>query len=528
MLLAAVILVGITLRILALASRSALWGDEAALAMNVEPRTFFELGRPFVYRQVAPWGVMAGIKIATLIFGTSDAAFRMFPFIGSVSAMVIVYPVARRIGGRSAGLLSVALVAVSNWGVFYATETKPYAIDAGVAALLFWLCARVFDARDRREPLISLTLVGIVAAWTSLAGLFVLGACGAALLWDALTERDVRRIGIVSAISAVWVFAFWVHYNGFIVKSGVPGSANAIAYWNPGFAPFPPKELSDLRWYFGKYFYAFEVPGGLGVRYVTGLVAALGIWVTYRRSKQMGILVAGPIALALLASMIDRYPIIGRLLMFATPTIAIVVGVGLGRLIEDRRPALRVAAVALGLLIIAPATSKALDRVGPLNRANFGDLMTALGQRRQPNEKVLIAGQGMATMYDHYGPKNGLGKEFLSTDDVRTFGEAGRFVFLPEAAGLVFGDDRVWLILSTFVDSRDPKRLKRDTEPLSTFIPRYFERHGGIRLETHVADDTTLLLYDLSAAVVPAGEARFENPKSGSRSGAFDSTQGQP
>lgn len=494
--------------------RTSLWGDEAALALNVEPRAFLDLGQPFVYRQVAPWGVLAGIKVMTLLFGTSDMAFRALPFVGSLAAVLLVYPLARRLAGPTAGLVAMVLMGASLWMAYYAAETKPYAVDAAVTSLLMVLTARVLEAPDRRSRWVVLVGVGALATWTSLPSLFVLGACGAALVYDAWRSgRGGRRIFVIVGIGLFWIVAFAVHYQMFVVQSAVSTSKGAAIYWNPGFAPFPPKDLSDLRWYVGKYFYAFSVPGGLAYRYLAGVVAAGGfVWAMSKRRYLLCLMLGGPAVLVVVASMMEKYPVIERLLMFLVPVMMIFVAVGVARLLDDRRWSLRLLGIASLAGVVAPVLGSTFDFLALDGRpADFASLLEVIEERREPGEPIYLAGAGLATVFDHYGPKYGLGREYVGTSDLREFDPEGRYVRLPEMAGMVFGEPRVWFILSTYYDAKDPKIVKRSVEPLSRFVPRYLDRCGGRRLSTVEAKDIELVLYDLSEATLPPGPDKYRN-----------------
>ncbi len=510
----AILVFGLVARLGQLWYRPAFWGDEAALAMNIEPRGFLELGRPFVYRQVAPWGVLAGIKLTTVLFGASDLGFRMFPFAGSVVALLVVYPIARRFAGPVAALVAMFLMACSANLTYYAAELKPYAIDAAVAGILVWLTLRVLEARHDRVRWFVLIAFGAFAGCLSLPSLFVSGACGAALLHDAWTNgRDLRRIGVIAAVGVLWVGAFAVHYQAVIVQSSVATSKGASVYWDPGFAPFPPKDLSDLRWYVGRYLYTFQDPGGFAHKYLAGAIGFAGFVVAVaRRRVQMLILLVGPALLCLLASMLHKYPALERLLMFGVPAMVVLMGVGLAAMIERRAWIGGVAALACLLTVSMPRLEESFDFiVYPISGVDFEDLAAELGAQREPGEPVFLAGSGLATIYDHYGPKYGLAKDYVGRYDPRRFDDEGRFIHLPKIAETLFGRPRVWFILSTYEGSKDPNKVGRTEEALSKFIPRYLERHGGREISRVEAYDMILVLYDLSGAVPPEGAEKYEN-----------------
>ncbi|MEQ9495624.1 MAG: glycosyltransferase family 39 protein [Deltaproteobacteria bacterium] len=511
---AAVLLFGIVARVGTLLYRPSLWGDEAALALNVEPRSFFELGKPFVYRQVAPWGVLAGMKLSTLFVGATDFGFRLFPFLGGIVATAAVYPVARRIAGPIAALSAMFFIGCSSTLTYYGAEVKPYAIDAAVAGVLMFLTVRVLDRPHERARWWVMGVAGVVAGWISLPSLFVLGACGATLLMDAWSSaRDLRRVGLIAALGLVWVVAFAVHYQMVIVQSAVASSKGASAYWDPGFAPFPPKELSDLRWYVGRYFYSYSNPGGLAHKYLAGAIGGAGIITALvRKQHKLLMLVAGPALLALMASMLRKYPAIERLLMFAVPSMGILMGVGIAVIAERRSWLVGAVAVACIATVTVPVLPETFEfTYAPAAEPDFEDLARELSARKEPGDLVYLSGAGLGTVYDHYGPKYELPMDYLGRYEPRRLDDNGRFVNLPRLVDDVFGRDRVWFVLSTYQGTKDPKVVGRSEESLFAFMTRYLDRHGARRLETVDGYGMVLILYDLSEVVRPEGDDKYEN-----------------
>lgn len=510
----AILAFGLTARIGQLAYRPCFWGDEAALAMNIEPRGFLELGRPFVYRQVAPWGVLAGIKLMTVLFGATDVGFRLFPFLGSVIALLVVYPIARRVAGPVAALVALFLMASSSIVTYYAAELKPYTIDAAVAGVLIWLTLRLLDAPEQRRRWLALLAAGVAAGCLSLPSLFVSGACGAALMFDAWSSgRDFRRMGVVAAIGVVWIVAFAVHYQAVIVQSTVTTSKGASVYWDGGFAPFPPLELSDLRWYVGRYLYTYQNPGGFAHKYLAGALGFAGfVTLVVRRQWRMVLLLVGPAVLVLIASILHKYPVLERLLMFGVPMMTVLMGVGAAAMVQSRSWVAGVAALACVFTVTVPKLDETFDFfVYPTPQVDFADLARELSTRREPGDLVFLAGSGLGTTYDYYGPRYGLAKDYLGKYDPRRLDDEGRFVHLPRLAEQLFGRPRVWFVLSTYHGDKDPKKVGRSEEPLSTFLPRYLDRYGGRAVSRIDAAGMILVLYDLSRAVAPEGAEKYEN-----------------
>ncbi len=75
-------LTAVVLRCIHYFGRSSMWLDELASAFNISERNFSQLATETLdFNQVAPLGFLWLQKLATMVFGLNDHAFRFFPFV---------------------------------------------------------------------------------------------------------------------------------------------------------------------------------------------------------------------------------------------------------------------------------------------------------------------------------------------------------------------------------------------------------------------------------------------------------------
>src|SRR5438132_550706 len=130
--LVALLALGTGLRLVALVADRCLWIDEAMLALNLVQRSPRQLLDPLDYNQGAPFGFLLAMKGSISLFGASEWALRLVPFLGSVAGLVGFAFITRRLLPAGAALLAVGLFAVSPHLISYAGEAKQYATDAAV------------------------------------------------------------------------------------------------------------------------------------------------------------------------------------------------------------------------------------------------------------------------------------------------------------------------------------------------------------------------------------------------------------
>jgi 4-amino-4-deoxy-L-arabinose transferase-like glycosyltransferase len=485
------IALGAALRIWHWATRAPLWADEAALAMNIGPKGFSEMGRPFVLYQLCPYGYLAISKISTLLFGTGEHALRLVPLLAGTAMLAAVALAARRIASRAAALVVLAFAAVSPQLVHYSAELKPYQMDATIAALLLLLAVRVLERPDARH-LAALGVAGAVAGWISLPSIFVLGGVGAALLFEA-HQRTQRLASIfpVLALSIGWLVSFAAHY--FLFLTSVQGEGKMEQYWSEAFAPFPITSFAHVRWYAGHFFHFFESPGGFRPRYLAGLLWLAGCVLLLRRNKPVLILTVVPILLMTFASAMNRYPVHVRLLLFLLPSALITMSVPLAALLRDaRRTMSAFAALLLIGLSIGPIRETAEVVAPPEKGPYLSELIAHLAAHWQPEDRLYLE-QETHWIYAWYAWKNGFEAEPI-------YGQSrSRSPTLAMSKGVdwnldlidfepLLGRPRIWIITPTF---RWPDGSSRDE-----FITGYLDAKGE-RVEQLRGVDTNLYLYDL-------------------------------
>ena len=126
----------------------------------------------------------------TRLFGTGDAALRLFSIVCALASIPLVALVAREIGGRSACAPAALLFALSPTSVYYSTEGRMYSL-LWLAASAFLLFTLVIRRRGSR-PLL-LAAWSLAAAVGLLTHYFFLFAWAAALLWLLVRPGSCRR-----------------------------------------------------------------------------------------------------------------------------------------------------------------------------------------------------------------------------------------------------------------------------------------------------------------------------------------------
>ena len=211
--LASVVALGIVLRVVRFAANRSLWGDEAALALNVLIKPFSQLLRPLDFLQGAPSGYLMMQKGVTTLLGVDEYSLRLVALVSGIASLVLFAVVARRLLEAPAAGLAVFLFGVSERLVYYSSEVKQYSTDTAVATVLL-LGAIAVGRRRVTAPVVAVViLVGSALVWFSHPALIVVPSLLLALLLARRLDGDYdgfRRIlvsAVVIGMSAVLAYA---------------------------------------------------------------------------------------------------------------------------------------------------------------------------------------------------------------------------------------------------------------------------------------------------------------------------------
>lgn len=255
----ALVLLAVLLRIAA-ASRPGLWADEIfslamatghslehpaaqaipALGDFVEPP---ESQSPSVFRRYAeheehPVGVGRVVRAVlvsdtspplyyvllnwwTRMFGTGDAALRLFSVWWAVLSLPLLWLVGREVGGSKAGWSACLLFSFSPVAVFYSVEGRMYSLLWCLGLSLAWLTLRLSPGGDRPWLPALWVLTGVAGLLTHYFFAFVWLAC---LVWLWLDGRvPYRRVAVLAGATLLAVLPWYLEVPASLARWRITG-----------------------------------------------------------------------------------------------------------------------------------------------------------------------------------------------------------------------------------------------------------------------------------------------------------------
>jgi hypothetical protein len=505
--LALLLVTGSALRVMPFLLDRSLWLDEARLALNVLDRSPAQLLAPLDYDQAAPVGFLLLEKQAVLAFGEGERALRLVPLLAGLASLWVFSLVAGRWLAPAESLLALALFALAQPVVYYATEVKQYSTDVFVALALLWAAGWALDAR--RNAMWVLAPVGVLSVWFSHPAVFVAAGAGLTLVLSAWLRGDRRRAALFAAVAAAWAASFLTCYA--LVLSGSDPKRFLVHFWADGFPPLPPRSLADLFWPVRAFFGFFVDPVGIRLPGLAAAALVVGCRRWWQDDRRVLALLVLPGLFTLLAAILrrypfptsaslDSYPLPGRVVLFLVPGAVILMASGIGWTARsaDREPRVLAGVMAAFLLV-----SLGVDAVSrPAHRIRLNEvrpLMAAIARNGQPDDLLVLNTRAMPVFRyyvrrfeDEFGFVRGLAVVELPGTN--------RWNVYERLLQALPGGSRVWVLYAHHPSWR--------TQQDEAFVLHVLGRRGQLERET-IAPGASLHLFNLGPG----------NPSSGARPG---------
>jgi hypothetical protein len=326
--------VGVLLRVGEYLGFRDLYIDEVALLKNIQGRDIFDFRRVLEEDQMAPPGFLVVERLLVHLPGSVRVSARLFPLACGIASVFLMRATARRYLDRRAVPIAVALLALGDHLIYYASEIKQYTIDLVFAQLALMLAAPPPPERMTPRHLIALSVFGAVAPWFAFPVVFVLGGVGLHFLVTEARRRDWRRVALGAAMGVAWLASF---AGCFLLSRSIMSKRDFIwVWWNFAFVPLPPRSSADVSLIAETLANVFINPASLlsplSLPYTAGVASILALagCVSLGRRWPGGLfLVVSPLVFGLAASGLHQYPFHGRLLLYLVPTYLMLLAEGI-------------------------------------------------------------------------------------------------------------------------------------------------------------------------------------------------------
>jgi hypothetical protein len=398
-----VLCIGIAVRVRSVQLSKGLFRDDASLASSVLLRDERELlSKPLLDSQVAPIGYVLLTKELVRCFGTSETVLRMPALVASILTLVVYLILARQVLSAEGQVFGLALMAFSTPLVAFAARVKPYSSDVLVAVVLLSAGTWAMRRPPTLGSYLALAALGILSVVFSLPAIFMLGGVGLVLIVNsAATGRARESIGW-AAVSTLWLAAFVVIY--LLFHRQLSNTVMSTYFERDlAFAPFPPRSISELKWYYNQFFILFQTPVGVEFGDLAAVLYLFGAYlIATKVSRGLLAMLIIPIILALAASALKKYPFTERLVLFTCPMLVTLVAAGFAGVSRtDASTRLLRALIAVVLLLYPSYMTLRGLASGTYNTHDIKPSLDHLADQWQEGDVVYVH-NGAEMLYNYY------------------------------------------------------------------------------------------------------------------------------
>lgn len=351
-----------------------MWEDEAHLALNFIDGGYLEMFMPLKNFQSAPIVFLLGVETMSNIFGYSEMALRLFPFLISLLIYPLFYFFVRDMtGNRLTALTAFIFLSFNAYIIQYATELKPYTVEMSAVIGLGYL---VFSTHPyvaaRRERLLKLSgSIALFTANTSFIILFVV-VCYRVLLLRKIgksvaTEEYATAKKVNKRLFTTWGIAFAACIILNIIIN--PYADNMRELWKPEFIPmnifsgeffaFMQQRAGNIL--FSTVFMIADIPGAAWL--LAAILVAGVVYMATTRRYHVLLFCVGPVLVHCFLSWAQLYPLFDRFVLYLTPSMYIWLAasvVFVAEALAEKLPGIVAATWSAGIFAFAlyPSTQK--------------------------------------------------------------------------------------------------------------------------------------------------------------------------
>jgi hypothetical protein len=439
-------LIGIFLRGWQYLANDSYFMDEIAVLRNLMDRPWRDLlTQPLAYGQLAPPGFLMVEKLLLRVLGSTEYSLRLFPFLCSVTSVVVFAMLVRGLLSRAGALASLAMFALSGPLILYGSQLKQYSVDVLCACLLS-LTASGYVSKRGRSAAYVFAITGAVCVWFSQSAVLVLGSMILVLIADEIqrmrrerTDRSILAAFVASGVSGAVAALYALHMFSPATRQYQHQS------FQGGFLPrMLPTSLSTL-WPYAQLqgFFGTNGIGVLGYPHpgIFTILTALGLLVLVFRRGWPGIVIAAPVIAALLASAARQYPLTERVILFLLPSFIIAL-VAFAESLASLAGRREWSSPVVLSILVGFAAYPVLHQLPPYHIEHLRPIFEFVAAHRQPADKVYLL-HGAVPAFSYYGSRYELAGTSTVIGNCRTDDPRQYFREIDQLRG----SKRAWIVI---------------------------------------------------------------------------------
>lgn len=477
--------VGIILRLAQFLYNRSLTEGEAALAINIVQKSYRELLQPLEFTQAAPLGFLIIQKFSANIFGNNELALRFFPLIFGITSLFLFIELAKKSISSKAIPIALILFAVGDHLIYFSSEVKQYSSDVTITLLLVLITIYIFNKNFKIKYIILFGFVGAIFFWFSHPAVFTFYAASLVLIISLVRRKHLKGIIWLIIVGILATTSLAINY--FLSLESISKSVDFIDVWQRSFMPLPPTSLKDLKWFVYVFLRIFKFPVGLSIYelFLAVLSFIFGCFIMFRKRRKIFLILLLPIILTLFASGLHKYPFEGRLLLFITPAMVLIIAEGIDSIRRKSAQGSHIVGLLLvGILLVHPVARAAYHIIKPRAPEELKPVIAYLKEKQRQGDLIYLY-YAAENAFRYYSNRFGYTEDDYIVGIVSPYDWAKYYEDLKKLKG----NKRIWVLFSHIVTWHDVDEEKLLISYLNIL---------GTQLDVYRVSGASAYLYDLS------------------------------
>lgn len=335
---------GILLRAVHFLYNRSLWMDEIYLSSSFSHISYKGLATDFLdYGQKAPLGFLWLVKLSVVIFGYTEFALRLIPFISALGSLFLWQRLCKRYLKDAGQLVALSIFCFAPALIYHSVEIKQYSMELFITVIVLYLYS-IYHKNHTWKGSLMWGFHGALCIWFSFPIIFIL--CGIMIYTctSCFLKKDSKPFKFYFITFTIWTSSFLINY--FLFTQRHNASSEWVVYFfktYDNFLPLFPNSISELKWYIRNYFQFLDYPLGLvwdkrefhGVSPIIILQSIVptvllftGIYALNKKKSELFYSCTIAILLTLIASGLYLYPLGERFWVFICPIFIIFIAKG--------------------------------------------------------------------------------------------------------------------------------------------------------------------------------------------------------
>lgn len=268
------------------------------------------------------------VRGAVKLFGNSEVALRLVPWLGGVLSVAFMGRVLTRLFPATLAMLGTSVVLTNYWALKYSQQVKQYSTDVLVSSLFLLLLSNYLMGGKKRRSFWALVFAGGSSIFLSYPAVFwfPVGVLAVALAPRDSSDADAsdygasplkRRLADCVTILLVYSGCFGLAYKFFIHPNQ---SLSLTEFWKNEFIGSGGLLNSLMRFFQNVsdlmlpqlFPWSTVISYACGFVIIAGLLRALALYKGKQQARTVFICASVPIVAALVASSLHKYPLLSK------------------------------------------------------------------------------------------------------------------------------------------------------------------------------------------------------------------------